>query len=309
MLEILKPTLTVEAEEDNFGRFRLEPLERGFGYTLGNSLRRVLLSSLPGAAVTSVKIERVAHEFSTIPGVKEDVTDIILNIKELVLRLHGDEPARLRLHCTGPKEIKAADIECPAEVEIINPDLHIATLNKDGKLEMEMVVEKGRGYVPAERNKKPTDAIGVIPVDSIFCPVKKVAFYVENTRVGQRTDYDRMILEIQTDGSLSPREAVSIGAKIVNDHMNLFMEQAEEHAKGSVFAADPGEKDQVLDSPIEDLELSVRSYNCLKREGIDTLQQLIQKSEAELLKIRNFGAKSIEEVKGKLAELGFSLKG
>jgi len=308
MLDIRKPSISVEELRDNTARFMIEPLERGFGYTLGNSLRRVLLSSLPGAAITSVKIERVAHEFGTIPGVKEDVIDILLNLKDVVLRLHGDEPATMRINVRGAKEVTAADIEYPAEVELINPDLHIATLNEDGRLEMEMTVESGRGYVSAERNKRPSDTIGVIPVDSIFSPTRRVTYAVENTRVGQRTDFDKLVLEVTTDGSISPYDAVSIGAKIVNDHMTLFMEQASEFSSVPVFVSDVSERDKTLDSPIEDLELSVRSYNCLKREGVNTVQQLVEQSESDLVKIRNFGAKSIEEVKDKLAQLGLSLK-
>lgn len=308
MLDIRKPSISVEEVRDDTARFKIEPLERGFGYTLGNSLRRVLLSSLPGAAITSVKIERVAHEFSTIPGVKEDVIDILLNLKDVVLKLYGDEPATMRINVQGPKEVTAADIEYPAEVEVINPDLPIATLNEDGRLEIEMTVESGRGYVSADRNKRPSDTIGVIPVDSVFSPTRTVTYSVENTRVGQRTDFDKLILEVSTNGSISPYEAVSIGAKIVNDHMGLFMEQADEFATVPVFVPDVSEHDKTLDSPIEDLELSVRSYNCLKREGVNTVQQLVEKSENDLVKIRNFGAKSIEEVKDKLAQLGFSLK-
>jgi len=308
MLDIRKPGISVEELKDNTAQFKVEPLERGFGYTLGNSLRRVLLSSLPGAAITSVKIERVAHEFDTIPGVKEDVIDIILNLKDLVLRLYGDEPATMRINVKGPKEVTAADIEYPAEVEIISPELHIATLNAEGKLEMEMTVESGRGYVSADRNKRPSDTIGVIPVDSIFSPIRSVTYAVENARVGQRTDFDRLVLEVRTNGSITPFEAVSIGAKIVNDHMGLFMEQASEFAATPVFVADVNDRGKALDSPIEDLELSVRSYNCLKREGVNTVQQLVEQSEGDLMKIRNFGVKSIEEVKDKLAQLGLSLK-
>lgn len=308
MLDIRKPGITVEKQRDNTALFKVEPLERGFGYTLGNSIRRVLLSSLPGAAITSVKIERVAHEFTAIPGVKEDVTDVILNLKDIVLRLYGEEPATMRINVKGPKEVTAADIEYPAEIEIVNPGQHIATLNENGKLEMEMTVEPGRGYVSAERNKRPSDTIGVIPIDSIFSPIRNVTYAVENTRVGQRTDFDRLVLNVTTNGSITPFEAVSIGAKIINDHMGLFMEQASEFATTPVFIADTSERDKALDSPIEDLELSVRSYNCLKREGVNTVQQLIEQSEGDLMKIRNFGAKSIEEVKDKLTQLGLSLK-
>lgn len=308
MLDIRKPAISVEEQRDNTASFKVEPLERGFGYTLGNSMRRVLLSSLPGAAITSVKIARVAHEFGTIKGVKEDVTDIILNLKDVILRLHGEEPATIRVNIKGPKEVTTADFEYPASVEIVNPDQHIATLNEDGKLEMEMTVESGRGYVSAERNKRPTDSIGVIPIDSIFSPIKNVTYAVENTRVGQRTDFDRLILEVTTNGSITPFEAVSIGAKIINDHMGLFMEQANEFATMPVFVSDASERDRALDLPIEDLEFSVRSYNCLKREGINTVQQLVEQTEGDLMKIRNFGAKSIEEVKDKLNQLGLSLK-
>lgn len=308
MLEILKPRISMEKVSDFSAKFSVEPLERGFGYTLGNMLRRVLLSSLPGAAIASIRIEGVAHEFSTIPGVKEDVADIILNLKELVLKLQDDEPATIRIEAKGPKEIKAKDIILPGEVEVVNPNLHIATANKEGKIEMEMVVEKGRGYVPAERNKKPSAPIGTIPVDSLFSPIRRVSYTVENARVGQRTDYDRLILEVETNGSIDSAEAVSLAAKIVNDHMVLFMEQSPDKAEEVVFAADELQKDKSLDLPIEGMDFSVRSYNCLKRQGVNTLQQLINNTEADLLNIRNFGTKSIEEVKEKLAALDLSLK-
>lgn len=309
MIEFKKPRITVKSISDTVAEFTVEPLERGFGYTLGSTMRRVLLSSLPGAAISSVRMEGVAHEFSTIPNVQEDVTDIILNLKRLVLRLYSEEPATIRIKTKGPKEVKAEDIVLPSEVEIINPDLHIATLNKKGKLEMEMVVERGRGYVSAERNKKPSDPIGVVPIDSLFSPTRKVVYSVENTRVGQRTDFDKLILTVETNGSLTPDEAVSVASKIINEHMNLFIDRAPEEAAGEVFAPDETEKAKVLDSPIEELELSVRSYNCLKKEGVNTLEQLISRTEVELLNIRNFGAKSIEEIKNKLKELELSLKG
>ncbi len=308
MIEFLKPIIAVEEMSENFAEFAVQPLERGFGHTLGNSLRRVLLSSLPGAAITSIRIEGVPHEFGSIPGVREDVTDIILNLKRLVLKLDSEEPAILRLDIKGPADVKASDLTLPSEVEIINPDLHIAKLNEDGKLEMEVTVESGRGYYPSERNKKPSDPIGVIPVDSAFCPIKRVTYKVVNTRVGQRTDFDKLALEVETNGSVSAKEAVSLAAKIVNEHMNLFMEQAPEEAEETVFVANKEEKDRVLDSPIENLELSVRSYNCLKRQGIDTLEQLVNCSENDLMNIRNFGAKSIQEVKDKLSDLNLSLK-
>ncbi|MHB0976252.1 MAG: DNA-directed RNA polymerase subunit alpha [Candidatus Aquicultorales bacterium] len=308
MLEIRKPSISIEAQRDNMARFVVEPLERGYGHTLGNSMRRTLLSSLQGAAVTSIKVEGVPHEFSSIPGVKEDVTDIVLNIKETVVKLYGEEPATLRLNVKGPKDVKASDIEFPENIEIINGENHIATLNRDGKLEMELTVEPGRGFVTAEKNKRASDAIGVVPIDSLFSPVRQVSFTVENTRVGQRTDFDRLVLDVATDGSVTPAEAVAMGAKIINDHMELFMEQAAEQTAGSIFAPAGGEKEAKLDLPIEDLELSVRSYNCLKRENINTLSELVERTENDLMQIRNFGAKSIEEVKEKLAEMGLGLK-
>jgi DNA-directed RNA polymerase subunit alpha len=309
VIEFRKPRISVKQISDLVAEFTVEPLERGFGYTLGNTMRRILLSSLPGAAVSSVRIEGVSHEFSTIPNVQEDVTDIVLNLKKLVLRHHGDEPATMRIKAKGPKEVKAEDIVLPSDIEIVNPDLHIATLNKKGKLEMEMVVEKGRGYVSAERNKKPTDPIGMVPVDSLFSPTRKILYRVENTRVGQRTDYDKLIITVETNGSLTPDEAVSLAAKIMNEHMNLFIDRAPEEASIPVFAPDETEKGKILDSPIEELELSVRSYNCLKKEGINSLDQLISRTETDLLNIRNFGAKSIDEIKSKLKELELSLKG
>lgn len=309
MIEFRKPRISTKSLSGFAADFIIEPLERGFGYTLGNSLRRILLSSLPGAAISSVRIEGVAHEFSTIPGALEDVTDIILNLKNLVLKLHSAGPEVLRVKAKGPGEVKAKDIAISSEAEIINPDLHIATLNKRAKLEMEMVVVKGRGYVTAESSKKATDAIGVIPVDSIFTPVRRVTYTVENTRVGQRTDYDRLILSVETNGSMTPDEAVSAAAQIVNEHMDLFIAQAPEQAESQpVFAAEEVEKEKTLDTSVEELELSVRSYNCLKRQGISTLADLLNYSEASLMNIRNFGAKSIEEIKAKLKELNLSLK-
>lgn len=288
-------------------QFKVEPLERGFGYSLGNSLRRILLSSLPGAAITSIKIDGVAHEFSTIVGVREDVTDIILNLKELILTSHSEEPVKMRIKAEGPKEVKAKDIQAPAEVEIINPETYIASLNKEGKLEMEMTVERGKGYLSAEQNKKPTDPIGVIPIDSLFSPVKKVSFSVENARVGQRTDYDRLILQVETNGSLPPQQAVASAAAIMSDHMNLFIEQLKEEREG-IFEPEEAEKEKVLDAPIEELDLSVRAYNCLKRLEINTLQQLVNHSEDDLLNLKNFGVKSMREVKEKLKKVNLSLK-
>lgn len=309
MLEFKRPNIAYEEIDAQNGRFIVEPLERGFGYTLGNSLRRVLLSSLLGMAVTSIKIEGVEHEFTSIKGVREDVTDIILNIKSLVLRANGTESAVLRLSASGPKKVTASDIEYPAGVEIVNKDLVIANLNKDGRLEMTLTAEKGRGYTAAEWNKKATDVIGVIPIDSIFTPIKKVSYTVEHARVGQRTDYDKLIMEITTNGALTPKEALNQAAQIMIDHMSLFVIEEEAQEKASVFVADEGQKDIALNKPIEELELSVRSFNCLKRQGINTLQDLLNCSEVDLANIRNFGTKSIEEVKEKLSELGYSLKG
>lgn len=308
MIEIRRPRIKAEEISENKTRFIVEPLERGFGNTLGNSLRRVLLSSLEGAAITSVKIEGVSHEFSTIPGVKEDVTDIILNIKDIVLKLDSKESATLLIQAQGPAAVKAGDIKAPAEVEIVNPDLHVATLNKDAKLEMRLVAERGRGYISAERNKKPNDPIGVIPIDSAFSPMKWVTYTVENTRVGQRTDYDKLILMVETKGSMTPKEAVCQAAKIVIDHMNLFLEQAEADER-CIFAPDEAEKEKVVDQPIEVLELSVRAYNCLMRHGIRTVEKLTSSSENDLMGIRNLGAKSIQEIKDKLEQHNLSLKG
>jgi len=308
VIEIRKPQVSVEPVSETLAHLTVEPLERGFGHTLGNSLRRVLLSSLPGAAITSIRMDSVAHEFSTIKGVREDVTEIILNLKELVLHHNGEEPAVIRLKQKGPKTVTAADIELPADVELVNPEHYIATLNKDGKLEMEMIVETGRGYVSADRNKKSSDTIGVIPVDSIFSPIRRVTYEVQNTRVGQRTDYDKLRMEVETRGSMKPVDAVALAGQIINEHMVLLMEESTEEQAGPIFVVDEAEKDKTLDAPIEDLELSVRSYNCLKRQGINTLDQLVQQSEADLLNIRNFGAKSIEEVKDRLAQLGLGLK-
>ncbi len=308
MIEIEKPRVECEELTETYGKFVVEPLERGYGVTLGNSLRRVLLSSLPGAAVASVKIEGVLHEFSVIPGVVEDTIDIILNIKELLVKLHADEPKTLRIEAEGEAEVKAADIIADADVEILNPDLHIATLDKDGRLYMEIVVEKGRGYLPADRRRL-EPIIGIIPVDSIFTPVKRVNYVVENTRVGQVTDYDRLILEAWTDGSISPKEAVSLSARILTSHLQLFtgLTEAVQDVEIMVDKAEDT-KDKVLDLPIEELDLSVRSYNCLKRAGINTVEELIKKTEEDMMKVRNLGKKSLEEVKSKLDELGLALR-
>lgn len=311
MIEIEKPKIEiVEINEDNtYGKFVVEPLERGYGTTLGNSLRRILLSSLPGAAVSSIKIQGVLHEFSTIPGVVEDVSEIILNIKDIAGIMYSDEPVILKIEAEGPGEIKAGDILTGSEVEILNKDLHIATLEDDAKLYMELEMTNGRGYVPAERNKKDNQPIGVIPIDSIYTPVKKVNFKVENTRVGQITDYDKLTLEVWTDGTIKPDEATSLGAKILNEHLNLFITLTE-HVNDVEIMVEKEEdkKEKVLEMTIEELDLSVRSYNCLKRAGINTVDELTQKTEEDMMKVRNLGKKSLEEVQQKLDELGLSLK-
>lgn len=308
MIEFRRPMIKMEPIDDSTARFVIEPLERGFGYTLGNSVRRVLLSSLTGAAVTSIKSDSISHEFSVIKGVREDVINIILNLKSLVLKMDGETRATARLAVKGPKEVQGSDIKCPAGIEVINGDLHIATLNKSAKIDLELTVEKGRGYSSAKRNKNSSDAIGVIPIDSIFTPIKKVSYTVDNTRVGQRTDYDKLVLEVTTNGSITPAEAVSSAGQIINEHMDLLMEQNLVEERETIFAPVEVEKEASLNSPIEDLELSVRSYNCLKRQGIDSLDQLLESSEIDLMNIRNFGSKSIEEIKEKLAELDLSLK-
>lgn len=311
MLEIEKPKIEiVEISEDNtYGRFTVEPLERGYGITLGNSLRRILLSSLPGAAVTSVKIDGVLHEFATIPGVVEDVTDIILNLKNLCLKIHGDDEKTLRIEAASEGQVKARDIIHDADVEILNPDLTIATLAENGRLFMEIAVSKGRGYVSAERNKKGDHIIGVIPVDSVFTPVRKVNYTVENTRVGQITDYDKLTMEVWTVGSIRPDEAISLSAKILSEHLRLFIGLTETVSDVEIMVEKEEEqKDKILEMTIEELDLSVRSYNCLKRAGINTVEELIQRNEEDMMKVRNLGKKSLEEVIHKLEELGLSLR-
>ncbi|HAG06626.1 MAG TPA: DNA-directed RNA polymerase subunit alpha [Peptococcaceae bacterium] len=311
MLEIEKPRiecLDIDAD-GTYGRFIVEPLERGFGITLGNSLRRVLLSSLPGAAVTAVKIEGVLHEFSTIPGVREDVTEIILNLKELRLKLHTDEEKTLRIEADRAGEIRARDIIADADVEILNPDLYIATLDDGGRLFAEITVAKGRGYVPAEKNKKGNHVIGIIPVDAIFSPVRKVNFVVDKTRVGHETSLDKLTLEVWTDGSIRPDEAVSLAARILGEHLRLFINLTESVNDVEIMVEKEEEKkNKILEMPIEELDLSVRSYNCLKRAGINTVEDLIQRNEEEMMKVRNLGKKSLEEVVKKLGELGLSLR-
>ena len=311
MIEIEKPTIECIYSQDdpNYGKFVVEPLERGYGTTLGNSLRRILLSSLPGAAVTSVKIDGILHEFSTIPGVKEDVTEIILNLKKLAVRLNGENTKRVIINAVGPKEVTAADIIGDADMEIFNPDLHIATLEENATLVMEINLARGRGYVLAENNKNENTPIAVIPVDSIFTPVRKVNFTVENTRVGQVTDYDKLILEIWTDGSISPEEGVSIGAKIMQEHLALFIELTDSTDGLEIMVEkEEDQKGKALEMTIEELELSVRSFNCLKRAAINTVEELTHRSEEDMMKVRNLGKKSLDEVKHKLEELGLSLR-
>lgn len=309
MIEIERPRIERVETTDNYGKFVVEPLERGFGTTLGNSLRRVLLSSLPGVAVTSIKIDGVLHEFSTIEGVKEDVTEIILNLKELCCRLHSDGAKKITVDAKGPCEVTARDIIADADVEIVNPDLHIATLGENAKLYMEIMLDHGRGYVSAERNKKPGMPIGQIAVDSIFTPITKVNFHVDNTRVGQITDYDMLTLEVWTTGSIKPDEAVSLASKILTEHLSLFINLTE-HVQGVEIMVEKEEdkKEKILEMTIEELDLSVRSYNCLKRAGINTVDELVQKNEEEMMKVRNFGRKSLEEVQQKLAALGLNLR-
>ena len=311
MIEIEKPTIECifSTEDPNYGKFVVEPLERGYGTTLGNSLRRILLSSLPGVAVTSVKIDGILHEFSTIPGVKEDVTEIILNLKKLAIKLNGENTKRVLINAIGPKEVTAADILGDSDVEIFNPELHIATLEENATLIMEINMARGRGYVPAEMNKDENTPISVIPTDSIYTPVRKVNLTVENTRVGQVTVYDKLILEIWTDGSITPSEGVSIGSKIMQEHLNLFVELTDS-AEGMEIMVEKEEnqKEKALEMTIEELELSVRSFNCLKRAAINTVEELTHKSEEDMMKVRNLGKKSLDEVKHKLEELGLGLR-
>ncbi len=308
MLIVDRPQIQEETLTPTRAKFVIEPLQPGFGYTLGNALRRTLLSSIPGAAISSVKIDGVLHEFSTIPKVTEDVTDIILNLKQLVIRSEVDEPTTAYLRAKGPADVTAGDIQPPAGVEILNPELHVASLGRGAMLELEMVVQRGVGYVPAERNKSARDPIGVIPVDSIFSPVRRVTYAVENTRVGQMTDRDRLILDVETDGSITPREAVASAGTTMSELVNLFAELAESQGLTVGPAQEETQLSGDLALTLEELNLSVRSYNCLKREGVNTVADLVQKSEAELMDIRNFGQKSIDEVKAKLDELGLALR-
>lgn len=310
MVEIEKPRIEcIDSPDDiSYGKYIVEPLERGYGTTLGNSLRRILLSSLPGTAATSIKIAGVQHEFSTIPGVKEDVTEIVLNIKKMLVKLHCDEVKTVYIDATGACEITAGDIKADADVEVLNPDLHICTLGEDATLNMEITLSHGRGYVPADRNKTPDMPIGVIPIDSIYNPVYKVNYTVENTRVGNMTDYDKLTLEVWTDRTISARDSVSLGAKILTDHLALFTDLSEAMAMSStVVEHAPDTQNKMLQLTIEELDLSVRSFNCLKRANINTVADLIGKTEEDMMKVRNMGRKSLEEVQNKLAMMNLSL--
>ena len=315
MFEFEKPRIEIAemAQDGTYGRFVVEPLERGYGTTLGNSLRRILLSSLPGSAVSNVKIEGVLHEFSVIPGVKEDVTEIILNLKCLAIKntSEGNESKVAYIDVEGEGEVTAKDIKADSDIEILNPDLHIATLSggPNSKLYMEITISNGRGYVGADKNKKEDQPIGMLPVDSIFTPVTRVNFLVENTRVGQITDYDKLTLEVWTNGTIAPDDAVSYGAKLLNEHLALFIDLSDNAKNTEILVEkEEGKKEKVLEMSIEELDLSVRSYNCLKRAGINTVEDLACKTEEEMMKVRNLGKKSLEEVLNKIAELGLSLK-
>ena len=311
MIEIETPKVDiVELSEDyRYGKFVVEPLERGFGITIGNALRRILLSSLPGVAVYAVRIDGVLHEFSTVPGVKEDVTEMILSLKELSATIDGEESKVLKIQAVGPCEVTGADIICPPEVEIISKDLHIATLDENAKLNMEIHVNKGRGYVSAEENKNDSMPIGTLPVDSIYTPIEKVSYHVENTRVGQKTDFDKLTLEVLTNGSINPQEGMSLAAKVLEEHLKLFIDLSEHIGNVEIMVEkEEDKKEKVLEMTIEELDLSVRSYNCLKRAGINTVEELSNKSEEDMMKVRNLGKKSLEEVIQKLNELDLKLK-
>ena len=310
MIEIEKPRIECQESPDDisYGKFVVEPLERGYGTTLGNSLRRVLLSSLPGYAPTSIRIAGVQHEFSTIPGVKEDVTEIVLNVKGIIARLHCDGPKTVYLEAAGECEVTAGDIKADAEVEILNPELHIASLGPDGALSMEITLDHGRGYIPADKNTSAQQVIGTIPVDSIYAPVLKVNYAVENTRVGNQTDFDKLTIEVWTDKTISARDALSLGAKILCDHFTLFTDLSDTIGNScTVVEKEPERPDTVMKMTIEELDLSVRSFNCLKRANINTVEDLTNKTEEEMIKVRNLGRKSLEEVEHKLAMMGLSL--
>lgn len=310
MIEIEKPRIECQESPDDisYGKFVVEPLERGYGTTLGNSLRRVLLSSLPGTAPTSIRIAGVQHEFSTIPGVKEDVTEIVLNVKGIIARLHCDGPKTVYIEAAGECEVTAGDIKADGEVEILNPELHIASLGPDGALSMEITLAHGRGYVPADKNKSAQQVIGTIPVDSIYAPVLKVNYAVENTRVGNQTDFDKLTIEVWTDKTISARDALSLGAKILCDHFTLFTDLSDTIGNScTVVEKEPERPDTAMKMTIEELDLSVRSFNCLKRANINTVEDLTNKTEEEMIKVRNLGRKSLEEVEHKLAMMGLSL--
>ena len=307
MIEFEKPNIEcLEIDEtNNYAKFVCEPLERGYGVTIGNSLRRILLSSLPGCAITSVKIEGVLHEFSTIPNVVEDVPEVIVNLKNVRLKFDGNEEKTLRINFKGEGEVTAGDIESDGTVEILNPDLHIATVSKGGSLIMELTADRGRGYNSSEQNKKPNQDISILPIDSIYTPVKKVNYHVENTRVGQTVDYDKLVIEVWTDGSLKAHEALSLAAKVMTGHLELFIDLSETTKNTQVMVEkEESKKEKVLEMSIEELELSVRSFNCLKRAGIATVEDLTNKSETDMMKVRNLGKKSLDEVTNKLRSLG-----
>lgn len=310
MIEIKKPRIEcIETpSDDSYGKYVVEPLERGYGTTLGNSLRRVLLSSLPGTAVTAIKIAGIQHEFATIPGVKEDVTEIVLNVKSLIARLHCEGPKTVYIEASGEGEVTAGDIKADGEVEVLNPELHIASLGPDASLSMELTLSHGRGYVSAEKNKSAQAVIGTIPVDSIYTPVLKVNYTVENTRVGNQTDFDKLTVEVWTDKTITARDAISLGAKILCDHFTIFTDLSESMgARSTVVDKMEPQRDKVLEMTIEELDLSVRSFNCLKRANINTVEDLVGKTEDEMIKVRNLGRKSLEEVVHKLAMMGLSL--
>ena len=309
MIEFEKPRITKIDEDRDYGKFVIEPLERGYGTTLGNSLRRILLSSLPGAAVSSLKIDGVLHEFSTVPGVREDVTQIILNIKGLAVKLFAEEEKTLEIDITGPATVTAGDIIADSDVEILNKDMYICEVAEGATFHASMTVKPGRGYVQADENKTDDMPIGVLPVDSIFTPIRHVNYQVENTRVGHRNDFDKLTMEVWTDGSIMPQEALSLAAKIMTEHLSIFVNLTDEAQQAEIMVEkEETQKEKVLETAIEDLDLSVRSYNCLKRAGINTVQELTDKSEPEMIKVRNLGRKSLEEVKQKLADLDLTLR-
>ena len=310
MIEIEKARIErVEVSADNtYGRFVVEPLERGFGNTLGNALRRVLLSSLPGAAVTSLSIEGIQHEFSTVPGVVEDVTEIILNLKQLSFKMYTDQTKTVIMDVKGPCELKSGDIQMDDEMEMVDPNLHIATLNEDARLHMTLTMEKGRGYVSSDKNKSPNMPIGVIPIDSIFTPIRKVNYTIEDTRVGNVTDFDKLTLDVWTNGTVMPDEAISTAAKILTEHLSLFLTLTDQVMPVSFTDQEDDKKEKVLEMTIEELDLSVRAYNCLKRAGINTVAELVQRNQEDMMKVRNLGRKSLEEVEQKLQALSLSLK-